>query len=76
MTQGNKTGNNAVVEHACCKQAMRSIGRTSLGWRGMKTAFNGFGASEVREVAEVLMPSQYCGDRRDPRVLDNVVRLC
>ena len=54
---------------------MRSIGRTSLGWRGMKTACNGFGASEVREVADEPMASQYCGDRRDPRVSDNVVSL-
>ena len=42
----------------------------------MKTACNGFGASEVREVADVPMPSQYRGDCRDPRVSDNVVRLC
>ncbi len=41
----------------------------------MRTAFNGFGASEAVEVADEPMASQYRGDRRDPRQSDNVVSL-
>ena len=41
----------------------------------MKTAFNGFGATDVFEVSDEPMSSQYRGDRRDPRVSDNVVSL-
>ena len=41
----------------------------------MKTGFNGFGDAEVHEAADEPMASQYRGDRRDPRVSDNVVSL-
>jgi len=41
----------------------------------MKTDFNGFGANEVYTVTDEPMSSQYRGDRKDPRVSDNVVSL-
>ena len=41
----------------------------------MKTAVNGFGENEVHEATDEPMSSQYRGDRRDPRVSDNVVSL-
>ncbi|MBX9884967.1 MAG: type III PLP-dependent enzyme, partial [Novosphingobium sp.] len=51
------------------------IGMLGAYGAAMKTAFNGFGATEVFEVADEPMASQYRGDRRDPRVSDNVVSL-
>jgi ornithine decarboxylase len=41
----------------------------------MKTAFSGFDAVHVVDVADEPMASQYRGDRRDPRISDNVVSL-
>ena len=51
------------------------IGMLGAYGAAMKTAFNGFGATEVYEVSDEPMSSQYRGDRRDPRVSDNVVSL-
>ena len=51
------------------------IGMLGAYGAAMKTAFNGFGESEVHEVSDEPMASQYRGDRRDPRVSDNVVSL-
>jgi ornithine decarboxylase len=51
------------------------IGMLGAYGAAMKTAFNGFGANEVYEVLDEPMASQYRGDRRDPRVSDNVVSL-
>ena len=36
---------------------------------------DGFDEAEVREVTDEPMASQYLGNRRDPRVSDNVVSL-
>jgi ornithine decarboxylase len=51
------------------------IGMLGAYGAAMKTAFNGFGESEVHEASDEPMASQYRGDRRDPRVSDNVVSL-
>ncbi|MFN3456167.1 MAG: type III PLP-dependent enzyme [Novosphingobium sp.] len=51
------------------------IGMLGAYGAAMKTAFNGFGETEVFEVTDEPMSSQYRGDRRDPRVSDNVVSL-
>ena len=51
------------------------IGMLGAYGAAMRTRFNGFGAGEVAEVADEPMASQYRGDRRDPRVSDNVVSL-
>lgn len=51
------------------------IGMLGAYGAAMTTAFNGFGATEVYEVSDEPMSSQYRGDRRDPRVSDNVVSL-
>lgn len=51
------------------------VGMLGAYGAAMKTAFNGFGATEVFEVSDEPMSSQYRGDRRDPRVSDNVVSL-
>ncbi len=51
------------------------IGMLGAYGAAMKTAFNGFGATDVFEVLDEPMSSQYRGDRRDPRVSDNVVSL-
>ena len=51
------------------------IGMLGAYGAAMKTAFNGFDAVAVAEVADEPMASQYRGDRRDPRVSDNVVSL-
>ena len=51
------------------------IGMLGAYGAAMKTAFNGFGATDVYEVSDEPMASQYRGDRRDPRVSDNVVSL-
>jgi len=51
------------------------IGMLGAYGAAMKTAFNGFGETEIHEVADEPMASQYLGNRRDPRVSDNVVSL-
>ncbi len=51
------------------------IGMLGAYGAAMKTSFNGFGDTVVEEVADEPMASQYRGDRRDPRVSDNVVSL-
>lgn len=51
------------------------VGMLGAYGAAMKTAFNGFGATDVFEVSDEPMSSQYRGDRRDPRVSDNVVSL-
>ena len=51
------------------------IGMLGAYGAAMKTAFNGFDAARVIEVADEPMASQYLGNRRDPRVSDNVVSL-
>ncbi len=51
------------------------IGMLGAYGAAMKTAFNGFGESEVHGASDEPMASQYRGDRRDPRVSDNVVSL-
>ncbi|MFC3174221.1 type III PLP-dependent enzyme [Novosphingobium bradum] len=51
------------------------IGMLGAYGAAMKTAFNGFDAVHVVEVADEPMATQYRGDRRDPRVSDNVVSL-
>ncbi len=51
------------------------IGMLGAYGAAMKTAFNGFDATEVYTVSDEPMASQYRGDRRDPRVSDNVVSL-
>ncbi|MFC4295402.1 type III PLP-dependent enzyme [Novosphingobium tardum] len=51
------------------------IGMLGAYGAAMKTAFNGFGETEVHEVSDEPMASQYTGSRRDPRVTDNVVAL-
>ena len=51
------------------------IGMLGAYGAAMKTAFNGFDANEVYEVSDEPMASQYRGDRKDPRISDNVVSL-
>ncbi len=51
------------------------IGMLGAYGAAMKTAFNGFGASEAVLVADEPMSSLYRGDRPDPRESDNVVSL-
>lgn len=51
------------------------IGMLGAYGAAMKTAFNGFGATDVYDVTDEPMSSQYRGDRRDPRQTDNVVSL-
>ncbi|NML94892.1 type III PLP-dependent enzyme [Novosphingobium olei] len=51
------------------------IGMLGAYGAAMKTAFNGFDATQVYTVSDEPMASQYRGDRRDPRVSDNVVSL-
>jgi len=51
------------------------IGMLGAYGAAMKTAFNGFGASEAVLVADEPMYSLYRGDRPDPRSSDNVVSL-
>jgi ornithine decarboxylase len=51
------------------------IGMLGAYGAAMKTAFNGFDAVAVIEVGDEPMASQYLGNRRDPRVSDNVVSL-
>ncbi len=51
------------------------IGMLGAYGAAMRTAFNGFGEATVLEVTDEPMASQYLGNRRDPRVSDNVVSL-
>ncbi len=51
------------------------IGMLGAYGAAMRTKFNGFGQGEVVETTDEPMFSQYLGDRRDPRVSDNVVSL-
>jgi ornithine decarboxylase len=51
------------------------IGMLGAYGAAMRTAFNGFGQGGAVEVTDEPMASQYRGDRRDPRVSDNVVSL-
>ncbi len=51
------------------------IGMLGAYGAAMRTKFNGFGAGMTVEVGDEPMASQYLGDRRDPRVSDNVVSL-
>ena len=51
------------------------IGMLGAYGAAMRTKFNGFGAGSVAEVADEPMASQYLGNRKDPRVSDNVVSL-
>jgi len=51
------------------------IGMLGAYGAAMRTRFNGFGAGEAVDVGDEPMASQYLGDRRDPRVSDNVVSL-
>lgn len=51
------------------------IGMLGAYGAAMKTRFNGFGAGEVVVATDEPMASQYRGDRRDPRMSDNVVSL-
>jgi ornithine decarboxylase len=51
------------------------IGMLGAYGAAMRTAFNGFGQGAVVTVTDEPMASQYLGNRRDPRVSDNVVSL-
>ena len=51
------------------------IGMLGAYGAAMKTRFNGFGEGEVVLADDEPMASQYLGDRRDPRMSDNVVSL-
>lgn len=51
------------------------IGMLGAYGAAMKTRFNGFGEGETVVATDEPMASQYLGDRRDPRVSDNVVSL-
>ncbi len=51
------------------------IGMLGAYGAAMRTKFNGFGQGAVVETSDEPMASQYRGDRRDPRVSDNVVSL-
>lgn len=51
------------------------IGMLGAYGAAMKTAFNGFGATEGAIVTDEPMSSLYRGNRQDPRESDNVVNL-
>jgi ornithine decarboxylase len=51
------------------------IGMLGAYGAAMRTTFNGFGLGLTVEAGDEPMASQYLGDRRDPRVSDNVVSL-
>ena len=51
------------------------IGMLGAYGAAMKTAFNGFGATQAAIVTDEPMSSLYRGDRADPRMRDNVVSL-
>ncbi len=51
------------------------IGMLGAYGAAMKTAFNGFGQAAAIEAEDEPMASQYLGNRRDPRISDNVVSL-
>ena len=51
------------------------IGMLGAYGAAMRTAFNGFGQGAAIEATDEPMSSLYRGDRRDPRVSENVVSL-
>ena len=51
------------------------IGMLGAYGAAMRTAFNGFGQGAAIEATDEPMASLYRGDRRDPRVSENVVSL-
>ena len=51
------------------------IGMLGAYGAAMRTAFNGFGQGDVVSVTDEPMASLYTGERKDPRVSDNVVSL-
>ncbi|WP_395333851.1 type III PLP-dependent enzyme [Novosphingobium sp. BL-8H] len=51
------------------------VGMLGAYGAAMRTAFNGFGTGDVVTVSDEPMASLYSGDRKDPRVSDNVVSL-
>ena len=51
------------------------VGMLGAYGAAMRTAFNGFGTGEVLNVSDEPMASLYTGERKDPRVSDNVVSL-
>ncbi|SFG04350.1 ornithine decarboxylase [Novosphingobium sp. CF614] len=51
------------------------VGMLGAYGAAMRTAFNGFGGGETVTVTDEPMASLYRGDRKDPRVSDNVVSL-
>ena len=69
------------VTEAAAIAAAKLIGRgdekaaDAAAVEAMRTAFNGFGTGDVVTVSDEPMASLYSGDRKDPRVSDNVVSL-
>ena len=51
------------------------VGMLGAYGAAMRTAFNGFGQGEVVTVTDEPMASLYTGERKDPRVSDNVVSM-
>ncbi|TCM22380.1 ornithine decarboxylase [Novosphingobium sp. PhB165] len=51
------------------------VGMLGAYGAAMRTAFNGFGTGDVVTASDEPMASLYSGDRKDPRVSDNVVSL-
>ena len=51
------------------------VGMLGAYGAAMRTAFNGFGGGEVVTAEDEPMTSLYRGDRKDPRISDNVVSL-
>jgi ornithine decarboxylase len=51
------------------------IGMLGAYGAAMSTRFNGFGATHAVVVEDEPMASLYRGDRKDPRISDNVVSL-
>lgn len=51
------------------------VGMLGAYGAAMRTAFNGFGTGEVLVATDEPMASLYTGERKDPRVSDNVVSL-
>lgn len=51
------------------------VGMLGAYGAAMRTAFNGFGTGDVVTVSDEPMASLYTGERKDPRVSDNVVSL-
>jgi ornithine decarboxylase len=51
------------------------VGMLGAYGAAMRTAFNGFGQGDAVTVSDEPMASLYTGERKDPRVSDNVVSL-